>query len=257
MRFEDVVSMIRMRTAQVAVRLPDGDTAAVGTGFLVGTGRYLVTANHVAQALGDPSALLAGMPGVDIDTPDLQLHSAFAHVPMKFLGADPKNDIAAFEVLMSTGAATMEFAMRDDDGKLWTSGQTGPVTFSSAPVASGLEIAISGFPLNSASLVTTRGYIASSWVSETRPADVVSYLGDITAISGNSGGPVYRVSDGRVIGVCVAVKSHNVDTSKYTLPLTVITPIEHVLTLLKDLGIDPGEVVLGVTPPARAKRGRK
>src|SRR5260370_29556157 len=88
-----------------------------------------------------------------------------------------------FELAHKAGAkarvsAARFFAGRPDDGAL---------------------IAVSGYPLHYAVLVTTSGTIASSW-DDTGNAD--SYLADLHVHHGHNGGPVYRISDGSVIGMC-------------------------------------------------------
>lgn len=79
----------------------------------------------------------------------------------------------------------------------------------------GEPIAVSGFPLNKPVLISTVGHLASSWPIEIDATNVgftpgvprverETYLADVTANAGNSGGPVYRLSDSAVIGVLVA-----------------------------------------------------
>lgn len=75
-----------------------------------------------------------------------------------------------------------------------------------------------------------------------RPLNQDSYLGDITANPGNSGGPVYKLSDGKVIGVCVAGKltsaKHNIGADAQILHsagLTFITPARAIDEMLKNI----------------------
>src|SRR5262245_53055504 len=83
----------------------------------------------------------------------------------------------------------------------------------------GENVMISGFPLGFRYLLNSSGIIASSWgdqgihqtiedLEEGFTADVPldRYLVDISVNPGNSGGPCYRVSDQRVLGICEALQ---------------------------------------------------
>lgn len=114
----------------------------------------------------------------------------------------------------------------------------------------GEPVAVSGYPLDSPSLVTTSGNIASGWAHLGRQMnrDDGVYLADVAVNPGNSGGPVYRVSDGRVIGVCCAYRIApliftDAQGGQATIEkrpvglnsgLCVIAPIELVLTLVQN-----------------------
>ncbi|MCC9052715.1 serine protease [Microbacterium sp. F2E] len=230
----------------------------IGTGFLVGSGRYLVTAKHVVDA-ANGQALRAGLAGVDYQDDDVELRAAFIHAPLTLLAQDPANDLALLEVDMPPDATSVEFAMTDvDTGKVYTSGRTAPVTFSGIRVTDGMEIAVSGFPLAAPALVTTRGIIASTFAPQ-NPADpksVVDFLCDITAISGNSGGPVYRVTDGSVVGLVKAVKLANVGAGNYSVPLAVVTPSKHIVELLDSTGVPHGGLA-EIKPPPKPRTKRR
>lgn len=255
MRFEDVVSKVRLSVAQICIE-QNGKMIPIGTGFLVGSGRYLVTAKHVVDSVPDRAMLRAGLAGVDHVSKEIVIRATFARIPMSVIAEDSHNDLALLEVDMPPGAVSMEFKLRDEtSGKVYTSGNTGPVQFSTRLVVEGLEIAVSGFPLLAPSMVTTRGIVASTFAPAQPDVEdsPVSYICDVTAISGNSGGPVYRVADGSVIGVCIAVKLANVGTGTYSVPLSVVTPIEHVVALMESAGVDPGKTA-GVVPPPKKVR---
>jgi serine protease Do len=247
-----------MSIAQVSIVQGRADPMAIGTGFLVGSGRYLVTAKHVVDAAAGVGSLVAGLAGVDRDETDLEVRASFIYIPTRLVAEDPINDVALLELEMPPGAASVELSVRNEDtGEKYTSGRTGPVKFSALRPREGTEIVVSGFPLSAPSLVSTQGIVASTFapLDPNDPASPIAYLCDVTAIGGNSGGPVYRVSDGAVIGLCRAVKVANVGSSKYTIPLTVVTPVHHIIALMEGAGIDPGQAK-GVTPPAK-KRGRR
>jgi S1-C subfamily serine protease len=122
----------------------------------------------------------------------------------------------------------------------------------------GLAIAVSGYPLNELVLVTTSGNLASSESMDVRdtqvpglPTNVLipdiaeSFLADMTANPGNSGGPVYSLETAEVIGVCVggkmvpmqdeqgnpiAASGHQL---RYFSGLTIVVPAKYVAQLLK------------------------
>lgn len=252
MRLEDLIKRVRLSIAQVAVGNGTSTPTPIGTGFLVGSGRYLVTAKHVIDAVPSGFSAVAGLAGVDEDSPDLQLRAAFVHAPMTLIAEDLVNDLALLEVRMPPGAVSMEFVVAEEDGTRHTSGRTSPMKLAVTRPVEGTEIATSGFPLFAPSLVTTRGILASTFAPlATSTVEPIALLCDVTAINGNSGGPVYRVSDGAVIGVCRAVKMASAG-SPHTVPLLVATPVEHVIALLDSNGIE--YEAPSVSPPKKRKR---
>lgn len=71
------------------------------------------------------------------------------------------------------------------------------------------------------------------------------YLGDLRANHGNSGGPVYSISTGKVIGICDAFVGAPVETTvilpvglSYNSGLAVIIPIKYAIDLLKKHGLN-------------------
>lgn len=122
-----------------------------------------------------------------------------------------------------------------------------PVIFNSHRPQDGVSIAVSGYPLSEPALVTNAGSVATTWsMHETKPngRSFNSYLGDVQVNPGNSGGPVYLVDDGSVIGVCVAYKSAPLLIQSSDLGirtnsgLTVIVPTEYVIEMLKKNSIE-------------------
>jgi S1-C subfamily serine protease len=109
-------------------------------------------------------------------------------------------------------------------------------------------------------LISTSGNLASSWAFDNVPTQVPGappgfsvrdvgdfYIADVRVNPGNSGGPVYLVELGEVIGVCVAFDlapvvygdgSHEPASAgnrplSYNSGLSVIVPIRYVIDLLK------------------------
>src|SRR5262249_6705999 len=88
----------------------------------------------------------------------------------------------------------------------------------------GESVMISGFPLGYRHVLNSSGIIACSWddhgvqqhledveTGSTADEPLDRYLVDINVNQGNSGGPCYRVSDQRVLGICEAIKLIEVD----------------------------------------------
>jgi S1-C subfamily serine protease len=134
-----------------------------------------------------------------------------------------------------------------------------PIVLESGRPIDGTEIAISGYPLGEPTFVTTRGTIASAWTTGPSSDRFVEwYLGDITANPGNSGGPVYRVTDARVVGVCKAGKLTPISGGEgsQTAGLTIIVPAIHVAELMDRHGLSP--LPNRAEPsPRRSKRKRR
>jgi hypothetical protein len=83
----------------------------------------------------------------------------------------------------------------------------GIVMFDVARPAEGEGVAISGFPLYGLTMKTNSGTAASSWETDKRQSGpqrwlVDSYVTDVQVNPGDSGGPVYSVTTGAVIGLC-------------------------------------------------------
>lgn len=117
---------------------------------------------------------------------------------------------------------------------------------------------MSGYPLNSPTLITTTGNLASGWASteqqisdngNIRTVNINNYLADISVNPGNSGGPTYRVDDGCVIGVCTAYQNAplmftdqnggqaeiNGRPVGINSGLSVVSPIKNVLDLVDNV----------------------
>jgi hypothetical protein len=128
----------------------------------------------------------------------------------------------------------------------------------------GAGVAASGYPLQNSALVTNAGGIASAWLTDREAAALLRledphtresadrYLADLEVNGGNSGGPVYRVDTGRVIGVCRATQSAPVTFGDeeggavipegrgplvYSSGLTVVVPAKYVAKFLHENGL--------------------
>jgi hypothetical protein len=134
----------------------------------------------------------------------------------------------------------------------------GVVTLDRDRPLDGEMVASSGYPLTNAVLITSVGHVASAWASDikempipgvegmTRPDIADAYVVDMEVNPGNSGGPIYCVESGGVIGVCVASQPAPLrfmdtgDTADiggrpvgYSSGLTVVVPARYVTEMLE------------------------
>jgi len=125
----------------------------------------------------------------------------------------------------------------------------------------GEAVMISGFPLGYRYVLNSSGIIACGWGDEgihqsgegsdgdaARHVPLDRYLVDINVNSGNSGGPCYRVSDQRVLGICEALQlvevafaddRRNSDDAQSAVlqkaDITFVVPAKYVVALLETL----------------------
>jgi S1-C subfamily serine protease len=199
---------------------------AAGTGFVVNQEGYVVTALHVLRTL-DHLPLLRGTDGTaqpalqgndgklypigrkrllisypmsNIDSEHLAIRGSFRDVEFSVVDRDTAHDLA---LLKPNRVAIMPKV---------------PTAFFIACPVEGSRVATSGFPLHEPVMVTTSGTIASSWADngfESVPVPGIPgltipsgfkdvFLIDLHLNHGNSGGPVYSVDTGAIIGLADA-----------------------------------------------------
>jgi S1-C subfamily serine protease len=218
----------------------------VGTGFIVHESGLVLTAKHVIEAV----RRIAAQPGHSDATLQVGLaktntenmRANFTVVGGELVEGDPRHDLALVRMQPNP------FDGRVKSGFI-IAGQPIPLLFSVAAQSEsrprdGDPIAVSGYPLSETVLVTTSGGIASSWAMDVQnvtppgaPSDYQipdvkdSLLADVAVNPGNSGGPVYSIRTGDVIGICVAFKvgSGQIgnDPFAYNSGLSVVVPIKY------------------------------
>ena len=199
-----------------------------GTGFVVGDGNLLVTNAHViARATEDD----AGDSSLVVYTPGTSGQDSLRRVEV--IEVDQPHDLA---LLRFEGSAMPVLTL-------------GPAQ----PAREGQMVAFIGFPLGSnlgLSPVTHRG-IVSAITSVALPSPSARQLDsraikalkdgafellqlDATAYPGNSGGPLFDVDTGAVVGVVNMVALKGTRESALTHPsgISYAIPVEHVLRLL-------------------------
>jgi S1-C subfamily serine protease len=243
---------MRPAVVQIAVSSPTATRRSViGTGFWVHGSGLAMTAQHVAEGArevmenssGSHLVLGQAMPNI---TGPITIRGSFNLLPAEILEEDERHDIALLRAQNNPFANPQVFLKTPETEILMPQRIA---DLSSSRVRDGQSIAVSGYPLAEPALVTTSGAIASAYGTDIQEAQIPgapqgitlpniadSYLADVAVNPGNSGGPVYRISDGQVIGICVAfrVGSGVVDGNafSYNSGLSVIVPIQYGRDLL-------------------------
>jgi S1-C subfamily serine protease len=247
----------------------------VGTGFLIGVEGYAITARHVMVGVRSLMDRIPGVKemGVGIALPNIQnvrgvtIQSSFTGVGFEEVDEDAAHDLALLKLKRNPFRGEVSSGIVADGVKVGELHVSESVLDARRP-QDGAVVAISGYPLSEPGLVTNAGWMASVWsftISQTPaqppapagwmiPEVADSYLADVTANPGNSGGPVYLVDSGAVIGVCVGgklapAKDQNgqdvvIDghTISYAAGLTVVVPSQYVVELLKKNGVKWREI---------------
>ena len=141
--------------------------------------------------------LLIGLPWPNTETKHLEIRGSFSLVAFTVLDTDSVHDLALLKPVrpLNGGSAAVFSVARPTDGE---------------------RLAVSGYPLLENVLITTSGAVASSWAYHEgqqpvsgRPGIALPKIEDVFLVDmhvnhGNSGGPVYSVNTGAVIGVADA-----------------------------------------------------
>ena len=165
-----------------------------GTGFVVGDGRQVATNAHVIQQALDEAA------GERLAIVTRSTPSGAQQRPARVLTVDKAHDLALLRI---EGQALPPVTLHESD-----------------PVREGQSVAFTGFPIGGAlglSPVTHRGIISAITpivlpgvnarqlnarvVQQIRSGSFDIYQLDATAYPGNSGGPLYELSRGEVVGI--------------------------------------------------------
>lgn len=201
-----------------------------GTGFVVGTGNQVLTNAHVLPAAS--STGVTGQVAIQVWAPK----SLWSLRKATVTGRDSARDLALLGF----------------EGE-----RIAPLAFTSNSPKEGEEVAFMGFPIGGAlgfSHVTHRGIISSiaalalptatsaqlseRAIIQLRQGNFLIYQLDATAYPGNSGGPVFDVNTGAVLGVInsVFVKGTRESALSHPSGISYVIPIENSLNLLESAG---------------------
>ncbi len=254
MDLADAIEYIRPSIVQIAV-LPSAaahrtQLNVLGTGFWVSENGLVMTAGHVIE---DAQRLMASLPGSrlmigqsipSITDPEFTIRGSFNYLGSEVVEEDPRHDIALIQAMQNPFAIEQRPFIKTPALDTDVYPLLGLATLSTSEVRDGEQIGVSGYPLAEPALVTTSGGIASALGANIQHAQALgappgytipniadSYLADVAVNPGNSGGPVYRISDGGVIGVCVAFRigpvSNGTSMFLYSSGLSVVVPIKY------------------------------
>lgn len=241
-----------------------------GTGFWVSDEGFLLTAAHVvdscpvtARGASNESGVLRGhrlavglaLPHTATD--QTQTRENFTFVDAEIIDSDRVHDVALLRALQNPfrTRVTSGYTLNGMELEL---GRPRTATLSTRKIREGESIAISGYPLDQSVFDTNAGIVASAHSSKdfelptyfnsvTDQArvrvDFDLYECDMRVNHGNSGGPVYAVSSGEVIGICSAFRNAPLEaverqrSDSYNSGLAVIVPIAYGTILMSKHGI--------------------
>ncbi|MCU7555641.1 serine protease [Alteromonas sp. ASW11-19] len=204
----------------------------LGTGFVIGTGNYVVTNHHVVAEPLDENLVQSY---VVITGRGRQIKYTEADI----VATAPRYDLAILKI----------------------KGALPPLVLNKAPLhPPGTSVAFTGFPISGVLGVypaTHRGYV-SALTPDVLPADRVTvqsarnlsrldnpatvYQLDATAFPGNSGSPLYLPESGEVIGIVNKVYISEGKESALTAPsgISYAIPSIHIQQLLSTVMDEPG-----------------
>jgi len=255
----DVIDDVTPAVVQISVA---AGGAVLGTGFLVNKSGDAVTANHVISDLGGRATVGVAVPNYE-DANHNRVSGSFTLFEYDVLSVDAEHDLAVLRPHEPAGNPFREpkpVLVRIGDVDVGI--QPDVVRLRVERPRDGMAIATSGYPFGEVNLITSTGYVASSWtVERDEVRDPLSgrsvlrgvadsYLADMQVNGGNSGGPVYRLADAAVIGVCVSSRGaptwfedgQPVQTDKglvlYDSGISSVVPATYVADLLDDSGVE-------------------
>ena len=203
----------------------------LGTGFVVGDGRHIVTNSHVLA--GGKAETRGGFPAVFTGA------GRRAKVRrVEIVARDEAHDVA---ILRLAGGRPLPTVKLGDDDKV---GEGQLIAFTGFPIGAVLGL----FPVTHRGIVSARtpiaiptpspGQLNATMIKRLRQGFEVFQL-DATAYPGNSGSPLYDPNSGEVYGIVssVFVKKSKERLLKDPSGITFAVPIGHARRLLEELGI--------------------
>ena len=251
-------------------RLKMIENIKLGTGFFVNDDGYVATNLHVVASwkpeMGDLKALV---PAPNIDDGQIFMTGGFSGFKADVVATDAIHDLAILKLTPNPFVSRVPTLVKTSEKEIASFACSVPQIDIARP-KDGEHIASSGYPFNGKNvLVTTSGYIASSWEVETAYVEVEGappgfkfpqisnvYLANLTINPGNSGGPVYRAKDGVIMGVCVSQilqQAMTVDGNQvvpaiiggkpllYNSNVANIIPVKYVVDLLEKNNLKVGQ----------------
>lgn len=247
------------------------DSVGSGSGFFINSNGLFVTAKHVISSNSNVPCLAANsslandikiyVPIIRMRFEGFQVGTGSSSFPATVVACDDKHDIAVLKADPNPFLAPADDSvplLRSRDLNIGNPlSKPSVVRFNPKQLRDGESIFTSGYPLTNVTLITTSGYLASS-----RPMDLDEltgkffdmYLADIRSNPGNSGGPVFLLKDGSLIGMIEGAQLTNVlewnETQGTHSPasidgsplqadsgIEIVIPASHIQELLRSKGI--------------------
>jgi hypothetical protein len=230
----------------------------LGSGFVVSGQGHLITAQHVVEngrkrlaslENAEGVSLIATLPGARADEDPIE-------VELSAVAEYPNSDLALLELVADPFSSRADPRARD----VLERGNAGGVArLSLEPAEHGTAVVLSGYPDGRKQLgrisgrlvdatflseVGVRNEPAPGWIDRMLARGI--YLGDMDTKGGYSGGPVFLVDTGAVVGVCSSIMLLNVSGTgaaplrfplRHGPKITVFIPAVEVARILHEHGI--------------------
>jgi len=259
MRLQEIYAAVKRATVAIVMeypgRIPARPFAILGSGFCVHPEGVIVTCEHVFKSFVDPAAYTRVMEAVAKNSgkvePFPELAAARPHA--LFLGGVQGTEVTMFPVPIVNAVTKTDYDLALLKLHKHGAFANGYPTLSIADyseIHEMMEIGICGFPLGEGlhdQLGTVTSSFTKGMISSIIPASGIArehlkgFQLDATATNGNSGGPVFSIQTGKVIGVLQAGAMH---PNGYPIGLTKAEPIYPIFD-----NVLVARMAAGVTPP--------
>jgi len=210
--FDDVKSSVVK-----VVGIKDENRVSIGTGFLVHCDGYIVTARHVVD----------GCSRIEV-TPENYKHSIPAELCLK-----NRDDMAILRI---------DYKGLDDNFKVRLAPSS--VLPRHKHVMAGSDVGIAGYAWgmdhpDDSTLFVFKRVIALNVMHPPHTNGLFYYI-DGTAIAGMSGGPVFSIESGEVLGVVVRVQPESIFNFQSDTGFVTVPSAEHLMVALQSFYIHTG-----------------
>jgi S1-C subfamily serine protease len=257
----DMVDAVRNCIVRVEVSFPTA--TSTGTGFLINTDGVVVTARHVIYPRGisqPPTKIKVEIRMPTINSEHIKMIASWNVFPSNVVAVDEAHDIAVLKPTQNSPFPEIR-VLHSPPQNITVKPSLG--TLDPRQLRDGEPVFTSGYPLELPILITTSGFMASSDPMKFEPSTphqiLDIYWADMQANPGNSGGPLFSLASGNVIGMVVADKLTPVVFADSSTPgqgvtetpngtisvhplaansgITVILPAHYIVELLQSNGI--------------------
>jgi len=211
------ISTIRLSVIQIGV-----SDKPLGSGFLINSQGYAITANHVINDCVNIQKRLKGQLIAKLATPYIEegnskYYANFEKYNFEIIDRNQIHDLAIIKIVpnpFTSGSRKLPFFKSDHKEYYF---EPKPAKLDKGRPLDGSNIGVSGYPFGAPVLMTNSGVVATTWgfsLSRFENNKIISddeyYFADLTINPGNSGGPVYLVNNSSVIGIAIGNLLDNV-----------------------------------------------